>query len=258
MPACPRCGAAAGETARFCSACGAPLRGARRGRPGGRKIVTVMFADVSGFTALGRAPRPRVAPAGDEPLLRRDARGRRAPRRDRRQGHRRRDDGRSSASRSLHEDDAVRAARLQPRDARRARRRSTTRSSARWGERLRTHTGINTGEVVVGAGRRRRAGHLGDPVNVARRLQESAARGDILVGADHGAAAARARRLEPVDADAAQGQDGRRSRPGGSVDRRPGRRGRAGARARRPRATSSARCATRSTSVVAHRARPRR
>src|SRR4051812_50177470 len=52
MPSCPRCGADAAETARFCSACGAPLGGGQGRTVHARKIVTVMFADVERFTAL--------------------------------------------------------------------------------------------------------------------------------------------------------------------------------------------------------------
>src|SRR4051812_22125275 len=52
MPACPRCGARAGDSARFCSACGTPLEAAARTRARTRKVVTVLFADVVGFTPL--------------------------------------------------------------------------------------------------------------------------------------------------------------------------------------------------------------
>src|SRR4051794_41742482 len=53
MASCPRCGRATEEGASYCSACGARL--ARNGSPipQARKTVTVLFADVSGFTALG-------------------------------------------------------------------------------------------------------------------------------------------------------------------------------------------------------------
>src|SRR6188472_1788361 len=57
MAACPRCAAPAAETARFCSACGAALPGAAAAVRG-RKVVTVMFADVSGFTALAERHDP--------------------------------------------------------------------------------------------------------------------------------------------------------------------------------------------------------
>jgi class 3 adenylate cyclase len=82
---------------------------------------------------------------------------------------------------AAHEDDAGRAARcsLEMHVALDA---LNDEIQAGWGERLRTHTGIATGEVVVAAGERGEVVVYGDAVNVARRLQESAARGDILVG----------------------------------------------------------------------------
>ena len=49
---CVSCGRANDGDARFCAACGAPLVS----RPGGaetRKVVTVVFTDVAGSTALG-------------------------------------------------------------------------------------------------------------------------------------------------------------------------------------------------------------
>src|SRR5919107_3106904 len=54
MASCPRCGRAAGKGASFCSACGARLdENGGAPIPQVRKTVTVLFADVSGFTALG-------------------------------------------------------------------------------------------------------------------------------------------------------------------------------------------------------------
>ncbi len=180
MPACPRCGAAAGEKARFCSACGALLRDDPPAAVRGRKVVTVMFADVSGFTALAERHDPeslqqvmsryfdemrRVVELhggtvdkviGDAMLV-------------------------LFGVPVLHEDDAVRAARCSL-EMRAALDTLNDEIDARWGERLRIHTGINTGEVVVGPGDDGQPVTWGDAVNVARRLQESAARGDILVG----------------------------------------------------------------------------
>jgi class 3 adenylate cyclase len=55
MSSCARCGRAAGKDASFCAACGAPLTESAPGSQPvpSRKTVTVLFADVSGFTALG-------------------------------------------------------------------------------------------------------------------------------------------------------------------------------------------------------------
>jgi class 3 adenylate cyclase len=49
VEACPRCGHLNGEEARFCSACGTPLSRAESREE--RKIVTVLFVDLVGFTA---------------------------------------------------------------------------------------------------------------------------------------------------------------------------------------------------------------
>jgi class 3 adenylate cyclase len=51
MQACPRCGAENPPAARFCNACAAPLPGKAAALPEERKIVTVLFVDLVGFTA---------------------------------------------------------------------------------------------------------------------------------------------------------------------------------------------------------------
>jgi class 3 adenylate cyclase len=51
MQICPRCGGENPAEARFCNACAAPLAGPAAGLPEERKIVTVLFVDLVGFTA---------------------------------------------------------------------------------------------------------------------------------------------------------------------------------------------------------------
>src|SRR5690242_5877535 len=51
MAACPSCGQDNPAGARFCNACGAPLEAAPAGAGEERRIVTVLFADMAGFTA---------------------------------------------------------------------------------------------------------------------------------------------------------------------------------------------------------------
>src|SRR5947209_18964451 len=51
MPVCPACGQDNPEIARFCLACGAALTGAPPPRREERRIVTVVFVDLVGFTA---------------------------------------------------------------------------------------------------------------------------------------------------------------------------------------------------------------
>ena len=52
MVVCSSCGAENREGARFCDSCGAPLTEAAPAREV-RKVVTVLFCDVTGSTALG-------------------------------------------------------------------------------------------------------------------------------------------------------------------------------------------------------------
>jgi len=52
MVVCASCGAENREAARFCDSCGAPLVEAAPAREV-RKVVTVLFCDVTGSTALG-------------------------------------------------------------------------------------------------------------------------------------------------------------------------------------------------------------
>src|SRR5437868_3038467 len=51
MAACGRCGEENPERARFCLACGAPLDAAPRPSHQERKLVSVLFVDLVGFTA---------------------------------------------------------------------------------------------------------------------------------------------------------------------------------------------------------------
>ena len=57
MAACPACGEQNPSRARFCLACGRPVAPAAAApvarRAEARKVVTVLFADVTGSTALG-------------------------------------------------------------------------------------------------------------------------------------------------------------------------------------------------------------
>ena len=59
--ACPECAAAVAPDARFCAACGTKLAGASATPREVRKVVTVLFADVTGSTALGERLDPETA-----------------------------------------------------------------------------------------------------------------------------------------------------------------------------------------------------
>ena len=253
MASCPSCGHENGAEARFCSACGAALA-AESGREA-RKTVTVLFADVTGSTALGERLDPEsfrrvMARYFDEvPVVAR------APRRDGREVHRRRGDGR------LRHPDAARGRRpagpacgVEMRDALASLNDELERDFGVSPRRLRI--GVNTGEVVTGTQERLATG---DAVNVAARLEQAAEPGEILLGERDAPARARQR---------SRSSRSRRSRSRGSPSRcrgappAAGRRGRAGVRAtarraaRRPAARSSPACATPFDASVASAALP--
>ena len=56
--ACGSCGAALAEEARFCSACGAPVAAPVTPVQEARKVVSALFVDVVGSTALGERMDP--------------------------------------------------------------------------------------------------------------------------------------------------------------------------------------------------------
>jgi class 3 adenylate cyclase/DNA-binding SARP family transcriptional activator len=215
---CGSCGAANSDGAHFCQSCAAPLTVAAP-TPEARKTVTVLFCDVVAFTELAGLLDPEtlrhvmsryfeLASAvlerhggtvekfiGDEvmavfgvPIVR--------------------------------EDDALRAVRaaVELRESI-----SALESELSSDARLQVRIGVNTGEVVAGDSASGHGFVTGDPVAVGKRLEETAAPGEILLGGEthdlvaHAVEATqlepqtlkgkhqplRAFRLEAVDADAA-------------------------------------------------------
>ena len=55
MTTCAQCGRESPDDFGFCPACGAPLGVVQPGREV-RKVVTVLFCDLTGSTAIGDAP----------------------------------------------------------------------------------------------------------------------------------------------------------------------------------------------------------
>jgi class 3 adenylate cyclase/tetratricopeptide (TPR) repeat protein len=177
---CPSCGEENADKARFCQNCATPLDDTDRVATDVRRVVTVVFADVTGSTSLGERLDPEalrrvMGRYFDEMSAVIDRHG----------GTVEKFIGDAVMAvfgiPRLHEDDALRA----------------VRAAAGMGEALealnleleREHgvgiaarIGVNTGEVVAGdpsAGQRL---VTGDAVNVAARLEQAASPGEIFVG----------------------------------------------------------------------------
>src|SRR5919197_2844763 len=177
MPTCASCGAVNPEGFRFCGTCGAPLAEAP---PERRKTATLLFCDVSGSTALGERLETEAV---REVMLRYF------------------DEMRSAIERHsgvvekfigdavmavfgvpvAHEDDALRAVRAAT-DMLARLDELNDEFEGRFGSRIGLRIGINTGEVVAGDVSLGETFVSGDPVNVAARLEQVAAVGDVLLG----------------------------------------------------------------------------
>jgi class 3 adenylate cyclase/tetratricopeptide (TPR) repeat protein len=175
VPLCPRCGRENADGSRFCGACGAGLSEHESREV--RKTVTVLFADVTGSTALGE----RLDPESFRRVMARYF-----------------DAARSCLEHHggtvekfigdavmaafgvpvVHEDDALRALRAAV-DLRESLVSLNSELEHSYGVTLALRTGVNTGEVVTGTEERL---VTGDAVNVAARLEQAAEPGEILIG----------------------------------------------------------------------------
>jgi class 3 adenylate cyclase/tetratricopeptide (TPR) repeat protein len=179
MATCPQCGQENPNGFKFCGACGAALEVATSPREV-RKTVTVVFSDVTGSTRLGEQLDPES--------LRR-VMGRYF---DEMQAVVESHEGTVEKFIGdavmavfgipvLHEDDALRAVRA----ATEMRERLSTLNEELerdWGVRIEVRTGVNTGEVVAGDASSGQRFATGDAVNVAKRFEEAAPPGEILLG----------------------------------------------------------------------------
>ena len=205
MPSCPSCGAENLETSRFCGACGIPLlavscatcgaanpaehrfcgqcgsalsagaavaeQAPERARPAAdeRKLATVLFADVVGFTSLAERSDPEAVARTLDAAFRRMA--------DEVDEHGGIVDKYTGDSLmavfgvpQAHEDDAERAV-------------TAALSMRQLGGDLAVSIGVNSGPVMVtSVGRDGDVTVIGDTVNVAARLEKAAAPGEVLVG----------------------------------------------------------------------------
>jgi class 3 adenylate cyclase len=160
---CATCGAENREEARFCDSCGAPLAPAPAAREQ-RKVVTVLFCDVAGSTALGE----RLDPEALRELMASYFEVARTAI-ERHGGTLEKFIGDAVMAvfgvPSVREDDALRAVRAaeELRDA----------------VEIDVRIGVNTGEVVTGSVDKL---VTGDAVNVAARLEQAADTGEVLLG----------------------------------------------------------------------------
>ena len=181
MLVCASCGHENSDAARFCEACAVPL-GARSGER--RKVVTVLFCDVVGSTALGESTDPEALRA----LLARYF--------ERMKGIVEEHGG--SVEKFIgdavmavfgvpvvHEDDALRACRA-----------AVVMRAAFPGLGIEGRIGVSTGEVVTGTQERLATG---DALNVAARLQQAAAPGEVLIAEATRALVAEAVDVEPLE-----------------------------------------------------------
>ena len=191
MAACPSCGRENAEDARFCSACGTALAPAESAREQ-RKVVTVLFCDLVGSTAIGESTDPEALRARMRRYF---------------------EDLRQIIERHggtvekfvgdavmavfgipvSHEDDALRAVRA-----------AAEMRAAIAEHGLEARIGVNTGEVVVGGEGETLV--TGDAVNVAARLEQAAPAGSALIGAETRSLVRDAVRVEPVEPLALKGK----------------------------------------------------
>src|SRR5438034_1762016 len=107
----------------------------------------------------------------------------------------------------LHEDDALRAVRAAT-ELREALAQLNDELEPELGVRIGMRVGVNTGEVVAGDGTGGQMLVTGDPVNVAKRLEEAARTGEILLGENTRHLVANAALLEPRDELTVKGKSG--------------------------------------------------
>jgi class 3 adenylate cyclase/tetratricopeptide (TPR) repeat protein len=175
---CPNCGRESPDDFTFCPSCGQALTPA----PGRevRKTVTVVFCDVTGSTAMGE----RLDPESLRDVQSRYFDAMRAAI-ERHGGTVEKYIGDAVMAvfgiPQLHEDDALRAARaaVDMHEALEVLNKELERDR---GVTIQVRIGVNTGEVVAGDSATDPSFVTGDAVNVAARLEQGAAPGEVLIG----------------------------------------------------------------------------
>src|SRR5262245_42621693 len=173
---CAGCGRENPPDARFCNGCGAALVAVPASRQK-RKTVTVLFCDVTGSTALGE----RLDPESFRQVMARYFDAARAVIEEH-GGTVEKFIGDAVMTvfgvPMVHEDDALRAVRAAA-GLREQIAALNTELEADFGASVSVRTGVNTGPVVTGTGERLATG---DAVNLAARLEQAAAPGEIVIG----------------------------------------------------------------------------
>ena len=179
MPFCTQCGTENPEVAKFCLACGSPLAAAPPPQEF-RKIVTIVFSDLKGSTAMGEkldseSLREVMTRYFDSMSAELEKHG----------GVVEKFIGDAIMAvfglPKLHEDDALRAVRAAA-DMQRTQAVLNDELERHWGVRLTVRTGVNTGEVVAGDPTSGQRLVTGDAVNVAARLEQAAGAQEVLLG----------------------------------------------------------------------------
>src|SRR4051812_23219912 len=162
-----------------------------------RKVVTIVFCDLSGSTSLGE----RLDPESVRQMISRyfqtmsDALERHGGTVEKFIG-----DAVMAVFGipTLREDDALRAVRAAA-EMRTGLEELNEQLERRFGVRLRVRTGVNTGEVIAGDASKGHGFVTGDAVNVAARLEQAAGAGEVLIGEHTFALVRHAARVEPME-----------------------------------------------------------
>ncbi len=201
MLTCSNCGHENSDGAKFCMECASPLVLAEP-RSVVRKTVTIVFCDVVGSTAMGEA----LDPESRRDVMQRFFAAMQSAI-ERHGGTVEKFIGDAVMAvfgvPQVHEDDALRAVRAAA-DMRSALTTLNDDLDRDHGITLACRIGVNTGEVVAGAGEQAIA--TGDAVNVAARLEQAASPGEILLGEDTFALVRDAVTVERIDAVNAKGK----------------------------------------------------
>jgi class 3 adenylate cyclase len=202
MLVCSSCGRENESTFRFCPGCGHELverSGSKR-----RQLATLLFCDISGSTAMGE----RIDAESVREMMFQYFHAMRGAI-ERHGGTVEKFVGDAVMAvfgvPEAHEDDPLRAVRAswqmqQVMDA------LNDEFERRFGSRLALRIGVNTGEVIAGSSTSRQAIVTGDAVNVAARLEQAAAPGEILLGDQTYGLVRGAVAVEPVEPLALKGK----------------------------------------------------